>query len=92
MYIQKNSTEFPLMMNNQTINKMKKKTLTLGQQLKKRRNELNMSIEELAQRAGISSRAIDYIEADKRSPGASVKEALCQVLGITIQEIVSTIK
>lgn len=71
---------------------MKTATKTLGQQLKERRTQLGLTVKELADRAGISSRAVDKFEKDQHKPSENIREAICSVLKITISEIVTPLK
>lgn len=64
---------------------MKKKSLTFY------RKQMGLSIEELAEKAGVSARSVYYWESDREIlKNAKVKNLLklCKVLKITIDELV----
>lgn len=58
--------------------------MTLGQRVQAIRNELGMSQEELAERAGISANALRTIEQDRGNPTAATLTRLCSILNVSI--------
>lgn len=58
--------------------------MTLGQRVQAIRNELGMSQEEMAERAGISANALRTIEQDRGNPTAATLTRLCSILNVSI--------
>ena len=58
--------------------------MTLGQRVQMTRNELGMSQEEMAERAGISANALRTIEQDRGNPTAATLTRLCSILNVSI--------
>jgi len=57
---------------------------TLGKRMKARREELNMSLSELARRTGISRSYLNMIEGDESSPTLEKVELIALELGLTV--------
>ena len=61
--------------------------MTIGEQLKKKRIELQMSQEVAADKAGISRRTLAYYESGERTPNAENLLILCNLYGLNINEL-----
>ena len=66
--------------------------LTLGEWLKRRRNELNLTQDELAERASCSVFAIRKIEAGDRRPSRQLAQLLAKPLEISLEDQATFIK
>ena len=62
--------------------------MTIGEQLKKKRIELQMSQEVAADKAGISRRTLAYYESGERTPNAENLLILCNLYGLNINELI----
>lgn len=62
---------------------------TIGSRIAKFRKEKNMTQEELANLLGVSSQAVSKWENDASCPDISLLPQLCQVLGITADELLT---
>lgn len=62
--------------------------MEIGRLIKLRRQELKMTQEELAQAAGTTKSAISYYELGRRTPRIGQLQAISQVLGLSLQELV----
>lgn len=60
--------------------------MTLGEQIKKRREMENLSQEELAERLGVSRQAVSKWEGDLSIPTGSNKRLLCELLSLDLPE------
>jgi len=58
--------------------------MSLGQRMKKRREALKLTQEQLAKASGLTSQYISIIEQDKRSPALSAIIKLANELGVSI--------
>lgn len=63
--------------------------MTLGQRIRKRRQVLKITQQELAQALGVSPQHISLIEQDKAAPSITLLPKLAEQLGITIDYLVS---
>lgn len=62
--------------------------MTIGEQLKKKRIELQMSQEVAADKAGVSRRTLAYYESGERTPNAENLLILCNLYGLNINELI----
>ena len=62
--------------------------MTIAEQLKKKRKELGLSQEYVADKVGLSRRALAYYEAGERIPNAEVLFLLCNFYAIDIKNLV----
>lgn len=62
--------------------------MTIAEQLKKKRKELGLSQEYVADKVGLSRRALAYYEAGERIPNAEVLFLLCDFYAIDIKNLV----
>ena len=62
---------------------------TIGNRIAKFRKEKNMTQEELANLLGVSSQAVSKWENDASCPDISLLPQLCEVLGITADELLT---
>ena len=62
---------------------------TIGNRIAKSRKEKNMTQEDLANRLGVSSQAVSKWENDASCPDISLLPQLCEVLGITADELLT---
>lgn len=62
----------------------------MGYRIAKRRTELGMSQEGLAELAGMSRVSIVRIENGEQTPRSHTAERLCKVLGITMNDLYQT--
>ncbi len=60
--------------------------------LRKKRNALGLSQEELAHRAGVSMRYISLLESRQHQPSLSTLRGLCGGLGVSRKEFVSDLE
>ena len=58
--------------------------MSTGRRIRKRRQELELTQQELAQALGLTSQHISAIEQDKRTPSLSSLSKLAQELGVTV--------
>jgi transcriptional regulator with XRE-family HTH domain len=56
----------------------------IGKQLEKRRKELNLRQEDVAEMSGITARTIYNIEEGKSNPSYKTLSKLCEILGLGI--------
>ena len=61
---------------------------SLGEALRNKRQEKNLSQEYVAQRLGVTKMAVSNWETGKRSMYAETLRRYCALLGVTIQSIV----
>ncbi len=61
----------------------------IGRKIQKIRHELGISQSELAKRAGIAQSTLSYIEKSKKRPQFDTMSAICQVLGITVLDLLT---
>lgn len=64
-------------------------TLSLGENIKTRRKEKGLSQEELAERVLVSTPMICQIERGTRNPSLQLGKAIADVLGCTVDELLS---
>lgn len=64
--------------------------MPLGKEIRRRRQALGLSLEELAGRADLSWRYVSSVEADKRDPSLSTLEKLAKALGAEPGELLGT--
>lgn len=62
----------------------------MGYRIAKRRTELGMSQEGLAELAGMSRVSVVRIENGEQTPRSNTAERLCKVLGITMNDLYQT--
>ena len=62
--------------------------MSTGRRIRKRRQELELTQQELAQALGLTSQHISAIEQDKRTPSLSSLSKLAQELGVTVDFLV----
>ena len=62
--------------------------MTLGERLFMYRNKVNMSQEKLAEEIGVTRQTISKWETDQSMPDFDKIEPLCEVFGITPDEII----
>ena len=62
--------------------------MSLGQRLRKRRNDLKLTQQELAEALGLTPQHISAIEQDKRAPSLPFLAKLAQESGVTIDYLV----
>ena len=62
---------------------------TIGKRISKFRKAKGLTQEELASRLGVSSQAVSKWENDASCPDISLLPQLCQVLGITSDELLT---
>lgn len=56
----------------------------MGERIKSRREELGLSQRDLAERAGVSSPMICWIERGTKSPSLQLGYILAEILGVTV--------
>ena len=61
----------------------------IGKFIAKCRKEKELTQAQLAERLGITDRAVSKWETGKSMPDASVMLELCEILGITVNELLS---
>lgn len=64
--------------------------MTIAEQLKKKRIELQMSQEVAAEKAGISRRTLAYYETGERVPNAENLLMLCNIYGLNVNQLIET--
>ena len=64
----------------------------LGQRIRLRRLELDMSQEELAEKAGISTSFIGHIERAEKSATLDTFDQICEVLGLSLDYFARGVK
>lgn len=62
--------------------------MTLGERLFQYRNSINMSQEKLAERIGVTRQTISKWETNQSTPDFDKIEPLCEVFGITTEELI----
>lgn len=60
---------------------------TLGENLRRRRQELNLSLRDVERESKVSASTLSLIEREKRMPDASVIVLLCDWLNIPIERV-----
>lgn len=63
--------------------------MTIAKRLALLRKEKGLSVQKLAESAGISRQAVELIEKGKRIPRIDTAQALCKALGITLNDLTS---
>ncbi len=63
--------------------------MTIGKRIRKRRQELELTQEDLARALGLTPQHISGIEQDKRNPSLSSLAKLAEELGITVDYLVT---
>lgn len=63
--------------------------MSIGKRIRKRRQELKLTQEDLARALGLTPQHISGIEQDKRSPSLSSLAKLAEELGITVDYLVT---
>ena len=61
--------------------------MTIGTNLKKKRQQRDLSQRELAHISGVSVQTINYIESEKRNPSALVIQKLAKALHCSVVEL-----
>ena len=69
------------------IRKVTKKDHKLGRRIKKIRNEKNLTQEELAEKVGVSTVWIGYIETGYRIPNLKMVYKVARALGVKVKDI-----
>ena len=59
----------------------------MGNYIARKRREKNLTQEQLAEQLGVSNKTISKWENGKCIPGYNVIESLCQILSITLSEL-----
>jgi transcriptional regulator with XRE-family HTH domain len=62
---------------------------TIAERLALLRKEKGLSVQKLAESAGISRQAVELIEKGKRIPRIDTAQSLCKALGITLNDLTS---
>ncbi len=63
--------------------------IKIGSFIAKKRKERNLTQEKLAEKLGITDRAVSKWETGKSLPDASIMLDLCRILGITVNDLLS---
>lgn len=63
--------------------------MSLGQRIRKRRQEMKLTQEEVAKALGLTSQHISAIEQDKRAPSITSLARLAEELGVSIDYLVT---
>ena len=63
--------------------------MSTGSRIRKRRQELELTQQELAQALGITSQHISAIEQDKRAPSLPSLSRLAEELGVTVDYLIT---
>jgi len=63
--------------------------MSIGKRIRKRRQELKLTQEDLARALGLTPQHISGIEQDKRSPSLSSLAKLAEELGVTVDYLVT---
>jgi len=63
--------------------------MNLGQRIRKRREALNITQQELAQALGVTPQHISVVEQDKRVPSLIFLAKLAEKIGVSIDYLVS---
>jgi len=63
--------------------------MNIGQRIRKRREALNITQQELAQALGVTPQHISVVEQDKRVPSLTFLAKLAEQLGVSIDYLVS---
>lgn len=63
--------------------------MSIGKRIRKRRQELKLTQEDLARALGLTPQHISGIEQDKRSPSLSSLAKLVEELGVTVDYLVT---
>ncbi len=61
----------------------------IGKKIRKKRKDLGLTQVELSSRAGITQSTLSYIEKDMKRPQFDTIFAICQVLGISVLELLT---
>ncbi len=62
--------------------------MTLGERLFQYRNSINMSQEKLAEKIGVTRQTVSKWETNQSTPDFDKIEPLCEVFGITTEELI----
>jgi len=60
----------------------------ISKRIKKRRNELGMTQEDLAEKVGVSRVYIGYVEQGRNTPSLEILEKIAKALKIKLSELV----
>lgn len=60
--------------------------MTFPKKLRHLREKANLSMAQLAEKAGLSRAMIHALEADKRKPSLETAKAICKALGVSLIE------
>lgn len=60
----------------------------ISKRIKKRRNELEMTQEDLAEKVGVSRVYIGYVEQGRNSPSLEILEKIAKALKVRISDLV----
>jgi len=71
------------------VNITKDILMSVGKRIRKRRQELKLTQEDLAQALGLTPQHISGIEQDKRNPSLSSLAKLAEELGITVDYLIT---
>ena len=63
--------------------------ITIGKFIAKRRKEQNLTQEQLAGRLGVSNKTVSKWETGKCMPDSSIMLELCNILDVTVNELLS---
>ena len=63
--------------------------MNLGQRIRKRREFLNITQQELAQAPGVTPQHISVVEQDKRAPSLTFLAKLAEKIGVSTDYLVS---
>ncbi|MCQ2431999.1 MAG: helix-turn-helix domain-containing protein [Clostridia bacterium] len=61
--------------------------ITIGKFIARKRKELNLTQEQLAEKLGVSNKTISKWETGKSMPDYGIISSLCETLGITLPEL-----
>jgi len=60
----------------------------ISKRIKKRRNDLGMTQEDLAEKVGVSRVYIGYVEQGRNTPSLEILEKIAKVLKVRLSELV----
>ena len=66
--------------------------MRIGREIRRRRQALDWTLEDLSHRSGLSPRYISTLENDKRDPSLSTVEAIAKAVGAEPAELLGTVK
>jgi len=61
----------------------------ISKRIKKRRNDLGMTQEDLAEKVGVSRVYIGYVEQGRNSPSLEILEKIAKALKVKLSDLVS---